>query len=92
MVKSVNKVKIKKPKSYLSRKNIIKDYNRFGWASLKNEIPKKLINNFSKISKKIAQKYGYSDMDELVINLDKNDKKKLKKYLNTFQKLQNLKK
>ena len=40
MVKSVNKVKIKKPKSYLSRKNIIKDYNRFSWASLKNEIPK----------------------------------------------------
>ena len=94
MVKSVNKVKIKKPKSYLSRKNIIKDYNRFGWASLKNEIPKKLINNFSKISKKIAQKYGYSDMDELVINLDKNDKKlkKVSEYISKITEFKEIEK
>ena len=41
MVKSVNKVK-SKTKILSIKKKIIKDYNRFGWASLKNEIPKKI--------------------------------------------------
>ena len=87
----MKKVKIKKPKSYLSRKQMIKDYDRFGWASSKNEIPKRLISNFSKISKQIAQKYGYSDMDDLAINLDRNDKKKLKKVLEDISKIREFK-
>ncbi len=87
----MKKVKIKKPKSYLSRKQMIRDYDRFGWASSKNEIPKRLIFNFSKISKKIAQKYGYSDMDDLAINLDRNDKKKLKKILEDISKIREFK-
>lgn len=88
----MNKVKIKKPKSYLSRINLIKDYDRFGWASSKNEIPKKLIINFSKMSKKISKKYGYSDLDDLAINLDKYNKKKLKKVLEEISKIREFKK
>jgi len=71
----MNKVNVKYPKAYTLRKKIIKDYDIFGWASSKNEIPKKLIINFSKVSKKIAQRFGFSDMDNLAINLDKNNKK-----------------
>ena len=87
----MNKVKVKNPKAYTLRKKLIKDYDSFGWASSKNEIPKKLIINFFKASKKIAQRFGYSDMDNLAINLDKNNKEKLKEIFESIPKIKEFK-
>ncbi len=87
----MNKVKVKISKNYAVRKKLIKDYDCYGWASSKNEIPSKLIMNFSNASKKIAQRYGFLDMDDLAINLDKEDKKKLKRIFENISKIKEFK-
>ena len=82
----MKKIKIIRGKGNKIRKNLVIEYEKLGWTSCRNEIPKKLIVDFNNLLNKLSINKGYKDIDDLTISLNKENKLELKKFFDSLPK------